>query len=319
MNFNKTVSALLGVAIGDAVGVPYEFKSHIEMQKNPAIEMIGHGTHYQLPGTWSDDSSLTFCLAESLINGYDLIDISKKFIAWKDHAYWSARNELFDIGITTSKAIDRLKTLVNTGTLNDLLSQKYLGSEQENGNGSLMRILPLLSFIKGKNIKEQFEIIWEVSALTHRHIRAAMSCLIYLKLAENITNGLDKNEGYLLTQNQIKDFWKNIDFAQEEKVHFSRIIDHDIRQLKKEQIKSGGYVVESLEASFWCFLNENNFRDTVLSAVNMGHDTDTTAAIAGGLAGLYYGAENIPEFWLASLARLEDIIELGNNLHKKYS
>ena len=109
MTYNKTTSTLLGIAIGDAVGVPYEFKDHIEMQKNPATDMIGYGTYSQPLGTWSDDSSLTFCLAESLLNGYDLIDMSKKFIVWRNRAYWTAREELFDIGNTTYEAISRLE------------------------------------------------------------------------------------------------------------------------------------------------------------------------------------------------------------------
>ncbi|MEO1260840.1 MAG: ADP-ribosylglycohydrolase family protein [Bacteroidota bacterium] len=318
MKSNKTAAALLGVALGDAVGVPYEFKGAAEMKKNPAKDMTGYGTYHQPPGTWSDDSSLTFCLATSLLNGYDLKDISKKFISWKEEAYWSARGELFDIGNTTARAIDRLKDLCNSNNIQELKNQKYYGNETENGNGSLMRILPLLFFIKGKSIKEQFNIIWEVSALTHRHIRAAMSCLIYLKLAEKILEGFGKHEGYLLVQKEIIRFWEEISFAAAEQNHFEKTIKQNIATLTKEEIKSGGYVIESLEASIWCFLNQNNFKDTILSAVNLGHDTDTTAAIAGGLAGLYYGTENIPEFWIASIARMEDIIDLGNQLHKKY-
>ena len=318
MTYNKTTSTLLGIAIGDAVGVPYEFKSHIEMQKNPATDMTGYGTYLQPPGTWSDDSSLTFCLAESLLNGYDLMDMSRKFIAWKSRASWSARGELFDIGNTTAKAIDRLEKIVKTNDLKELKRQKYYGDEYDNGNGSLMRIMPLLFFIKGKNIKEQFGLIWEASALTHRHIRAAMCCLIYLKMAEHILNGLNKNEAYFKMQKGIINFWKKMEFSKEEQKHFSKIINGNIIESKKEEIRSGGYVMESIEASIWCFLKNDNYKDTILSAVNLGHDTDTTAAIAGGLAGLYYGTEGIPEFWVASIARMEDIIELGGKLHGKY-
>ena len=109
MKSNKVVDALLGVAIGDAVGVPYEFTSREEMQANPATDMIGHGTYNQPKGTWSDDSSLTFCLAESLISGYDLKDMSERFIKWADEAYWTAHKQVFDIGVTTSIAILKIK------------------------------------------------------------------------------------------------------------------------------------------------------------------------------------------------------------------
>ena len=318
MQFNKITDALLGVATGDAVGVPFEFKSREEMQTNPATAMIGFGTHYQKKGTWSDDSSLTFCLAESLTNGYDLKDISEKFIAWRDDAYWSARNEIFDIGRTTNLAISRLKKLITEDDLGELGAQKFYGDEYDNGNGSLMRIIPLLFHIKGKDITEQFGVIWEISALTHRHVRAAMSCLIYLKLAEKLLDGMDKLKAYAEMRKEISAFWEQIDFAERERAHFAKIIQNDIRETKIDDLKSGGYVIEVLESSIWFFLNKTTYEDTILSIINIGHDTDTSAAIAGGLAGIYYGTAGIPEDWVTSLARMEDIIDLGNRLHNQY-
>lgn len=316
---NPPVNALLGIAIGDALGVPYEFRTRYEMEKKPAAkEMIGYGTHNQPEGTWSDDSSLTFCLAESLVGGYDLVDIASKFIAWKNENYWTARGKVFDIGITTSRAITRLQMMSDNDKVGQIRRLKYQGDEYDNGNGSLMRIIPLLFFIKGKPIAEQFEIIWEVSALTHRHIRGAMCCLIYLRLAEHILNGKSKEQCYAEMRNEITHFWAAMEFVEREQKHFQRLIQNDIREVAHADLKSGGYVMESIEASIWCFLQKENYVDVVFEAINLGHDTDTTAAIAGGLAGLFYGMENIPEYWIASIARLEDIIELGNQLNKKY-
>lgn len=315
---NKVVDALMGVAVGDAIGVPYEFNSREKMKTNPAKGMIGHGTHNQPQGTWSDDSSLTFCLAESLIDGYDLKDISQKFIRWKKEAYWTARGEVFDIGNTTADAINRLQRIIEKGNLEALGKQIDLGDEYENGNGSLMRIIPLLFYIKGKPITEQFDIICQVSALTHRHVRAAMSCLIYLKLAEKILNGQEKVQAYLEMRNDIIDFWNNIDFSLSEREHFKNVIQKDIRKTKIKNLKSGGYVIEVLESSIWFFLKEKTYADTILSIINLGHDTDTSAAIAGGLAGIYYGLNGIPEFWILGMARMEDIIDLGNRLNTRY-
>ena len=315
---NKALDALLGVAVGDALGVPFEFRSRQQMADDPITEMIGYGT-YSLPkGTWSDDSSLTFCLAESLVGGYDLIDMASKFIAWKNENYWTPRGKVFDIGLTTSRAISRLQMISDRDKLGQIQRLKYQGDEYDNGNGSLMRIMPLLFYIKGKPIKEQFEIIWHVSALTHRHIRAAMCCLIYLRLAEHLLNGMEKVAGYLKMQKEILAFWDEMSFAEREREHFSKIIQSDIRKVPQAEIMSGGYVMESIEASLWCFLKNENYSDTVFKAINFGHDTDTTAAIVGGLAGLYYGAENIDENWINSLARLQDILELGNQLNEKY-
>lgn len=318
MKTNQTINALLGVAIGDAMGVPYEFKSREEMARNPAKDMIGYGTHNQKPGTWSDDSSLTFCLAESLAEGYDLADMASKFIAWKEKDYWTARGNVFDIGITTSRALSRLKGLIENEDFEALRQQKYGGDEYDNGNGSLMRIIPLLFYIKGKPIAEQFEIVWEVSALTHRHIRAAMSCLIYLKLAEFLLEGTSKEDAYTKMQTVIQDFWQKMDFPMKERAHFQKIIQQDIREIPRADLKSGGYVIEVLESGIACFLQEDTYEKTILSIINLGHDTDTSAAIAGGLAGIYYGTDGIPEYWVVSLARMEDIIELGHKLNKKY-
>lgn len=316
---HKTTAALLGVAVGDALGVPYEFNSSEQMKKNPAKEMIGYGRYLVPAGTWSDDSSLTFCLAESLLKGYDLADIGTNFLKWKEENYWTARGEVFDIGITTSRAITYLKRILRNKEYEELTQLKYLGDEYDNGNGSLMRIMPLLFYIKGMDIAQQFEIIRDVSALTHRHIRAAICCLIYLRLAEHLWNGKDKVESYQLMQKEILAFWEHIDFSANESKLFIRLIESDIRDLPITELKSGGYVMESIEASIWCFLQRDTYSEVVLTAINLGHDTDTTAAIAGGLAGLYYGATGIPEYWLVSIARLEDILELGEQLHTKYA
>ncbi|MEL6655068.1 MAG: ADP-ribosylglycohydrolase family protein [Bacteroidota bacterium] len=320
MESNQVVDALLGVAIGDAVGVPFEFSSRAQMKANPAKGMIGYGTYNQAPGTWSDDSSLTFCLAEALTSGYNLQDISNNFIKWREEAYWSARGEVFDIGHTTHKAISRLSEILTTGNAEQLsdLKEDDEEFEFENGNGSLMRIIPLLFYIKEKPIAEQFDIIWEVSALTHRHIRAGMSCLIYLRLAEKLLEGKQKEVAYQETRADILAFWENIEFPDSERAHFSRVVQNDIRTTTIDALKSGGYVIEVLESSIWFFLQRDSFEDTILSIINIGHDTDTSAAIAGGLAGIYHGQKGIPEYWLISLARLEDILDLGNRLHQKY-
>lgn len=318
MKSNTAVSALLGVAVGDAVGVPFEFSKRAEMEANPAKGMIGYGTHSQPPGTWSDDTSLTLCLAESLINGYNLPDIASKFVAWKNKNYWTARGEVFDIGMTTSRAISKLHMILVRENYEELYLLKDLGDEFDNGNGSLMRILPLIFYIKGKSIEEQFSVIREVSALTHKHIRAAMSCLIYLRLAEYLINGLEKLQAYQTMRQDITQFWQQSGFPAKESAHFDRLIKSDILDVPRESLKSGGYVIEVLESAIWCFLKEDNYEATVLSVINLGHDTDTSAAIAGGLAGIYYGTHQMPEFWIVSIARMEEIIELGNQLHQKY-
>ncbi|MEI2271656.1 ADP-ribosylglycohydrolase family protein [Sphingobacterium sp. ML3W] len=315
---NKMYGALFGIAVGDAFGVPFEFRSKEDMLKNPATEMIGFGSHNQPMGTWSDDTSLTLCLADSLLGGYDLVDVSKKFIAWKEGKLWTAREEVFDIGITTAKSIGELKGIIESGQIGELNALKYRAREQDNGNGSLMRILPLLFEIKGLSPSEQFEKIWEISALTHKHVRAAMACFIYLKLAELILLGLAKEQAYAEMRNQVSKFWADSNFPESEIIHFKSTILHDIRSKSYIELRSSGYVIDSLETSLWCFMEKDNYKDIVLAIINLGEDTDTGAAIAGGLAGLYYGLEGIPEDWLLNLARYDDIKLLIEKMARRY-
>ncbi|MEL6557500.1 MAG: ADP-ribosylglycohydrolase family protein [Bacteroidota bacterium] len=316
---NIAKNILLGVATGDALGVPFEFSTREAMLKNPATDMIGFKVHNQLPGTWSDDSSMTFCLAEALLKDYNLSRVAQNFINWKNSAYWSARGTVFDIGMTTSRAISRLEKIISKNNAEDFSLLRYEAEEYDNGNGSLMRILPLIFETYGKELQSQFEIIWANSSLTHRHIRAAMACMIYLKMAENLIKTQNKIQAYQQTRNEINQLWDLMNFAAAERENFKRVIQTDITSYQEKTIMSGGYVIESLEASLWSLLITDSYESAVLKSINLGHDTDTTGAITGGLAGIYYGWQNIPQYWIVNLARLEDILDLGDKLDEKYS
>jgi ADP-ribosylglycohydrolase len=318
MKVNTIENTFLGLALADALGVPVEFKSRTYLSENPVASMLEFGTHHQRAGTWSDDSSLTFCLAHSLRNGYDLKDIALKFIQWTYGDMWTPYGSVFDIGIQTRKSINTLELIFAN---EDYESLKYLKNEADeytNGNGSLMRILPLLFYIKDKSIKEQFEIVWEVSALTHGHIRSAISCLIYLKFAEYILDELSIEDAYFKTRKTIKTFFETENISKKEIKHFERLINHDISKYEEQDIKSDGYVLHTLEASFWCLLKTNSYLDAVFKAINLGNDTDTTATVVGGVAGLVYGLDNVPEKWLNTLARKNDILKLSEEFSKAY-
>jgi ADP-ribosylglycohydrolase len=296
-------AALIGLAVGDALGVPVEFKSRQQLEKQPLLEMIGYGTHHQPPGTWSDDSSLTFCTAQSLINGYDLEDIALRFTQWYGSGYWTAHGKAFDIGGTTYNAINRLREGENP-----LYSGDF--EEDYNGNGSLMRILPLAFFLQDKPIDERYRIVKEVSSITHAHIRSVICCFIYVEYAILLLGKQDKFSAYAHMQDIVNDF---IDISYSERKLFDRVLLHDISSYYKAEIRGSGYVLHSLESSLWCLLNGNTYKDTVLSAVNLGEDTDTTGAIAGGLAGILYGLDSVPPSWIGVLARREDILTLAES------
>ena len=308
---NHIRSALLGLAIGDALGVPAEFKSRKYLDQYPVTGMTGHGSHNVPQGTFSDDSSLAFCLAEALTGRFDLHTIAQNFINWRFEGYWTALGTVFDIGISTAQAIDRLKD----GTQPELAGGFY---EEENGNGSLMRILPLLFYIKDKPVDERFITTRLVSSLTHAHIRSVISCFYYLEFAGLLLAKKDKFDIYRSLKYSVPAHLHSLSINPLEISRFDRLLNFDIYNLKEDEIKSSGYVLHTLEASLWCLLTTNNYKDAVLKAVNLGEDTDTTGAVTGGLAGILYGFENIPQAWLNILARKDDIEDLaarmGRNL-----
>ena len=304
---SKIRSALFGLAIGDALGVPVEFKSRENLQRHPITGMTGYGSWNQPVGTFSDDSSLAFCLAESLVKGYSLDDMAQHFINWKQQGYWGAHHKVFDIGGATRFAIDRLikgcPPLVSGGML-----------EEDNGNGALMRIMPLLFFIKDLPVEERYRKIKEVSAMTHGHFRSVFSCFIYLEFALQLLNNNIMPVAYAHMQEVVSSFAAEKEFNPTETALFGRILTGHIKDEEERAIQSGGYVLHTLEASFWCLLNTRNYADAVLKAVNLGGDTDTTACVTGGLAGLLYGYEDIPKGWRTKIARREDIDDLCTRL-----
>jgi ADP-ribosyl-[dinitrogen reductase] hydrolase len=299
----KTLSGLMGLCVGDALGVPVEFTSRAERVKSPVTTMLGYGTWNQPPGTWSDDSSLSFCLAECLCRGYSLDAIANSFWRWYKEAYWTPRGDVFDIGQTTHTAIMRLKQ----GVVPHQAGGKV---ENSNGNGSLMRILPMAYCHRSLTLGELLARVHDVSAITHAHARSQMACGIYISIAVALLEGADPQTAYLQALQDIQTIYSVREFLLE-KPHFGRIFTGEIAKLPVEEINSGGYVIDTLESSLWCLLNSSSYSEAVLKAVNLGGDTDTTAAVTGGLAGIYYGVENIPQKWMNQIARRQDIIYLA--------
>lgn len=308
---NRIKAGILGVCAGDALGVPVEFKSREALKRFPVTNMQEFGSWNQPKGTWSDDSSLTLCLAENLIKGYDLEKIGESFVKWVKYGHWTAHGKLFDIGGTTRHSIARLIK----GE-----SVRFSGNifQEDNGNGSLMRILPLAFYLKDEeDIETLYRIVKEVSSITHGHFRSVFACFVYVAFAVELIKGKNKNEAYIHTQKLALEFAENQGFNPKEMQLFDRILKNDISKYSEDEISSSGYVLHSLEASLWCFLNSESYSEAVLKAVNLGEDTDTTGAITGGLAGIYHGFEAIPEEWIEVLARKEDIEKLCEQLNVK--
>ena len=308
---NKNLrSAILGLAIGDALGVPVEFQSREDLRLNPVVDMRGYGTYNQPEGTWLDDTSMTLCLLDSIAGGINYNDIMDKFVMWKNYGQYTPYGETFDIGIGTREAILRYE--------NGIECLECGGkSEYDNGNGSLMRILPMAFYIIKKYGYEcDTSIIarrvHDVSSLTHGHIRSKIACVIYIMIAIELADGNDIETSVSRGTNRAFKYYSSNN--EDEIENYIKIKSENFKFLKEDEIKSSGYVVDTLEAAIWCLLNTNNYSDCVLKAVNLGSDTDTVAAVAGGLAGIVYGIDNIPSEWLEKLAKRDYIETLCHRL-----
>jgi ADP-ribosylglycohydrolase len=319
MTTATTRAALLGLAVGDALGVPVEFIGRAARQRDPVTGLRAYGTHHQPAGTWSDDSSLTFCLAETLARpgglagAPDLADFGRRAINWLDNGYWTAHNQRFDVGGATRAAIQSIKAGVAP-------SQAGPRSEFDNGNGALMRILPLVFHSTWQAEKLDLNAAWAlteaVASVTHGHSRSTLGCFLYLLLARGLAAGLAPAEAYKQMQILANDWLHKQAKGQVfyEWPKYGAVLDGSLPAQSEAEIKSSGYVVHTLEASLWCLLTYDTYAATVLAAVNLGDDTDTTGAVAGGLAGLAYGEASIPAEWLAELARRADIEDLAQRL-----
>lgn len=311
--FQKQIQdGMLGLAIGDALGVPVEFRSRERLKQNPVTGMRAYGTHNQPAGTWSDDTTMALCTLESLAKGVDYNDIMNRFCRWVDEGYMTAHGKLFDIGRTTLHALH----LYSTGTP----ALQCGGTDvRDNGNGSLMRILPAVFYLRRKygaacmEKPEAFALIHNLSRLTHGHPISQIACGLYCDMANELMNGKTIAEaiGHAAL---LKDSWYGI------KEEFSPWLPKFdfmnagiLAALPEKAIRSSGYVVDTLQAALWCLLITDSYSQCVLKAVNLGDDTDTVGAVAGGLAGILYGAESIPEDWLDVLAKKEEILRLCEN------
>ncbi|MCB1088062.1 MAG: ADP-ribosylglycohydrolase family protein [Verrucomicrobiae bacterium] len=295
-------AAVLGAAVGDALGVPVEFQEREIRKKDPVTTMRGYGTHNQPAGTWSDDTAMIVATMAGFLKAddYSTDAVMKEFSLWLGEAKHTPHGKVFDVGHATLEAITRFLR----GT-----SAKRCGgtSEWSNGNGSLMRILPVaLAFA---NEPELIDKASEMSALTHAHERSRMACAFYCLVVSELLHASAIEAAIAFAWETMDTRWE---FSLEERALFDAW--HPDRLLARDftEIRSSGYVVDTLESALWVNAHHDSFADAVLQAVNLGDDTDTTACVAGGLAGLIHGESGIPEEWLDVLVSKREIVSLAN-------
>ena len=305
---NKWMDGIFGVVVGDALGCPVEFEERWELKENPVVNMRGYGTFNLPAGSWTDDSSMTLALLDSLgeKKAAVLPDIMDKFTAWLNYGDYTPYGDTFDVGRGTAQAIYRYmrdKDITACGGK----------TAHDNGNGSLMRIMPACLFCyeqekAGKmDRQEAINTIHAVSALTHAHLRSKIACGLYYFMAASILDGKDDAPIIDCLQQGMTDGWAfytKADTNPAELAYYSHLLDLKyFSTVAENEIRSTGYVVDTMEAAVWSLITTDSYEACTLKAVNLGLDTDTVAAIAGGLAGLYYGMEQIPQVWVDTIAR----------------
>ena len=305
---------MLGHAVADALGVPAEFRPRSYFDKKPVTDMTGYGTHNMPAGCWSDDTSMSIAALDVLADGrLDYAEIMQNFLGWLRNNEYNAADRTFDIGKSCMHSILKYERGVAPLDCGD-------NGEYANGNGSLMRIHPFALYLYyNRCAEEPFDVIHKASMLTHAHERAVIGCGIYSAVLWELLSSPTKKSVYVGLRKAKEIYLKSPEVGSYERL-FERIGNKaEIDKIERCEIKSTGYVVDSLEAAIWCLLTSENYSECVLRAVNLGDDTDTVAAIAGGLAGALYGPEGIPEGWLRALMSREKIEEMCTRATKNWT
>ncbi len=307
---------VMGVITGDALGCPVQFMSRNEVAAQPVTGMRGYGAFMLPAGSWTDDSSLTLALLDSIraVGGIDLNSIMGNFVQWLDHGAYTPFGYAYDIGRGTMSAIQTYKKTGDPLTCGS-------ADEWNNGNGSLMRILPACLYCCSRKLSDAdaISVIHRVCRLTHAHMRAQIACGLYYFMAravldgdgplqDRLQSGLRRGFAYY-AQTADDDDLKNL-------ACYDRLRNLDLFSGTPEQaIRSSGYVVDTLEAAVWSLITTKTMAAALLKAVNLGDDSDTVGAVAGGLAGLFYGCDAIPKDWLDALQRrawIESLCDAAN-------
>ncbi len=297
---------VMGVVTGDALGCPVQFESREEVAAHPIEGMRGYGTFHLPAGSWTDDSSLTLALLDSIRvrGGIDPDHIMGNFEDWLDNGAFTPYGYAYDIGRGTMQAILQYKRERNP--------LKCGGTgEGNNGNGSLMRIMPacLYSCVKKLSDAAAVDVIHRVGSLTHAHLRANIACGLYYFMVKAVLEGRGTLQARLQAGlDQGFAFYERTLEDRENLACYGRLRDlAAFSALPPEKIDSSGYVVHTLEAAVWSLVKASSFEQALLRAVNLGKDTDTVGAVAGGLAGLYYGYKAIPAPWLQAIQKRDRI------------
>ncbi|MBB3005138.1 MAG: ADP-ribosylglycohydrolase family protein [Paraburkholderia tropica] len=281
---------LFGLLIGDALGVPYEFHSAASIPESSAIEMTPPA-HFERahagvpPGTWSDDGAQALALLDALLRNreLDLDTFADNLLDWVQRGAFTPDGRVFDVGLQTQRAFEQLRSGVPAANAGP-------DDERDNGNGSLMRCLPVVLVTTSRD--EAIHLARKQSRVTHGHARAQLTCALYCVTALGIVEGLSAADAVRAAEDELLQRYADSPDEAELKIVLDGRFDAP---------QGSGYVVDSFWSAIHCVLSTRCYEDCVKRAISLGNDTDTTAAIAGGLAGIVYGEDAIPGRWMAAL------------------
>ncbi|MCA1553722.1 MAG: ADP-ribosylglycohydrolase family protein, partial [Chloroflexi bacterium] len=299
---------VFGLLIGDALGVPYEFHHPLDLPSPPEIEFSPPAQFPRAhtgvpPGTWSDDGAQALALLASLLDQdqLNLQDFGQRLVAWYQTGYLAVDGQVFDVGVQTSQAIRRLVA----GTPAETSGR---ADEQANGNGSLMRVLPLALWHRGDDASLVADAHRQ-SLVTHAHVRSQVCCALYCLWARRTLQGI--TEPWAPAVTTLRTIYGSTSPESAE-------LERSVRPDDDAEGQGSGYVVDCLRSARWA-VQAGSYEQVVKAAIGLGHDTDTTACVAGGIAGIRDGTHAIPERWRSNLRGQELVRPLVQRLLQFYA
>ena len=298
MNIRETVlSCMLGLAVGDALGVPFEFMPRRQAESAELTHMHPSSFfHGQPAGAWSDDTAMALASMDSLTRsrGFDPEDMMAAFLDWYRNAAYTSTDVTFGVGGTVFRALHRAQAGVPA-------LRCGLTGIRDNGNGSLMRFAPVALYCICRDLprKEELRLVGEASAITHGHAISKLGCQIYTDFLRVLINGGDKETAYrTICAKDYTAYYPAIAVKA-----YERIFDGALADLPRRFLRESGYVVDTLEAALWVTLREDSYENAVGEAIRLGYDADTVAAVTGSLCGVLYGVDGIPRAWRDELLK----------------
>ena len=300
----ESKNGIIGFALGDAMGTPIEFMERKNFVDNPVTKMLGNMSHHMPKGSWSDDTSMTLATVDAITSdkGLNCETIANNFLDWLMFAKYTPTGKTFGVGNICYKAMSKY----HSG--NVPAEEAGCDEEMDNGNGSLMRMVPIIYYCYANsfNDKEVYDVVKRSSSITHAHEVSILGCYIYVLFGKCLLDGCNLLQAYEYIQNvKYEDY-----FSKDAIERYKRIIFENIEEVSVDDISGSGYVLHTLEATFWSLLNTKSYDLAIIKAINLGDDTDTVGGCVGGLAGIYYGLDSANEEWKNDLIKYDYIEEM---------